>query len=169
MGQFTGHSLAKGQIDDVLNYHKDALTVVTATESDWGEAIFTPGVRAFAYRKVGTGLNHYAATSQSSGQFIDHTPYGTTVGGVVDLDTSQRKELVEVRGTLRIVGPGVVMLRTSRGSALRNLETGAELSLPDDAKAILSPQGLIVYQGADSPTKASLYSLKDWKLVSTWN
>lgn len=169
VGKFSGLSMAKGEIDDKLIVHKSALGVITKDGDTWGEALYATSDKVFSYRKLGMGLKSFKLDKSLTGLFVDSSSYGATLAGLVDLKEGTRDEAMETRGTVELVGDDLALIGSNGTKALRNLKTGAELLLTDDAQYRLTPEGVIVFWGGRRPKRAVLYHSSDWSTLATWN
>jgi len=168
LGKFQGISIAYKPIDDRLTVLGDSLAVVVRDGDRWGVATYNLKEKKFAFRALGGKLLTYLPTSRRGGVFIEHTAYGTTVGGRVDLISDYRRNVFESRGTARFLdakSPAIIVARTEDSMRLVNAETGAELRLLPSYAAARADNRVVVWIASLNPTVTRFYSPSRWKLM----
>lgn len=171
LGKFEGLSLATLPIDDKLMLHKGSLAIVTGRAADWGESFYSSELKAFGFKKLGTGLVDFTYQEGFSGLFVEKTPYGSSIGGLADFETQKRSEALEVKGGLKFLdgrSPLIGIVRTDNGTALRNARTGAEMALPASSAVRRTASGIVVWSPVTKPTRAWLYDPIRWAPLATW-
>jgi len=168
LGKFQGISIAYKPIDDRLTVLGDSIATVVRDGDRWGVATYNLKEKKFAFRSLGAKLLTYLPTSRRGGVFIEHTAYGTTVGGRVDLISDYRRNVFESRGTARFLdakSPAIIVARTEDSMRLLNAETGAELRLLPGYAAERVDNRVVVWIASLHPSATRLYSPSRWKLV----
>ncbi len=172
LGKFEGLSLAKLPIDDRLMLHNGSLAVVARRGADWGESFYSSSLKAFGFKKLGTGLIDFTYQEGFSGLYVEKTSYGTSIGGKADFEAQRRTEALEVKGGLKFLdgkAPLLAVIRQEGGTALRNAETGAEMTLPSSSAVRRTTSGVVVWSPAVEPTRAWLYEPGRWMVLASWS
>lgn len=168
VGKFEGMSLATLSIDDQLILHNGFLAVIQRRGDEWGESFYSRNMQAFGFKKLGKNLVDFEPTADGGALFVEKTTYGTCIGGEVDIEKQERKELLEVRGTFKLLDGQHPMLAINP-PMLRNAESGSEFSLPKDSAVLRSGTGVIVFTPPLHPTSAILYDPERWTPLARWS
>jgi hypothetical protein len=161
VGRFDGFTAAKGTIDDqlVLIGASPAAFVKGETGS-WGVGLLDRAKTEFSFRVLGQGLQSVTPLTARLALAMEDTGYGKTRIARIDLVTGSRRDLAELAGAPAFVdaeAPPLVTVATNLGVALRNLETGVQMTLPDKPNVRRTEAGILVWtQG--KPDTCSLYS-----------
>ncbi len=172
LGKFEGISLARAAIDDRLMLHNGFLAVIASKDKEWGESFYSSGLKAFGFKKMGTGLANFTEQRTFAGLFVEKTAYGTLVGGAIDLETGKRKEVMEVKGTLKFIDgdlPFLAVVGDVSGAHLRNADSGAEIVLPASSAVRRTGAGVVVWSPIVKPSRAWLYDPVRWSVLATWD
>jgi hypothetical protein len=165
-----GGSFAAGVVDDVLASQDGELWALYKKGSQFGMARFKldqPGPPA----TVMFGPVVERARISPTGRFVwahSSTRHGTVVIGFVDMESDGYIEGAEVRG--RVAGffePAVAKVRTSAGTILVNLATGAQWQAPSDCAVRQTPAGLLVWAPPSGPKRAALHD-PHGRILATW-
>lgn len=172
VGRFDGVSMAREKLGDELVGFEDRLMVVARQGEAWGIARYNPDSGNFAFDVAGSGLARSHSIGARTAVVEEKTPYGTVLLARVYLPNGTRRNLAEVRGSFELVDqaePLIVRLRDARGTALRNLDTGAELRLPGPSRVDRSEMGVIVSSPPKEPTTALLFDPARWDRLALWS
>ncbi|MBX7134062.1 MAG: hypothetical protein K1X67_15420 [Fimbriimonadaceae bacterium] len=171
VAKMPGTSLAKGEVDDQLFKLGTKLATLSEMNGDWGISAFALEDNATTYTKFGHGLVNAAVQRETStAYFTDRTAYGTQLAGEVDLVNMVRTNAAEARGTITYVStkPPILRIADDRGVALRFLDTGADVRVPDGTEARMTGIGVLTWAPKDRPSRAALYEPTRWIMLSTW-
>jgi len=171
IGRYDGLSLADKAIDDKLLLDHGTLAVINRRDDGWGESFYSTTAHGFGFKKLGDHLLDFRQADTGVGLFVEATPYGTTIGGEVDLATAARREIIETHDPFSLVDDEIPMLAlvTATKPALRYASSGAELTLPDDPSVRRCADGVLIWSGGDHPTSATLYDPERWTPLAQWN
>lgn len=155
---------------DGLSRIGDRLAVVTrGSGGPWGVQILDPLTGAIESVRAGDDLRRY---SWFDGKvwFVEGTTYGTETAGWFDCEARLRQVLAEARATITYVSrePQLIKLVGRRGSALRWLQSGAELRLPPATGVAMIKGWVVLFSPEKVPKKVTLYSPERWTVVSEW-
>lgn len=171
VAKMPGTSLAKGEVDDQLFKLGTKLATLSEMNGDWGISAFALEDNATTYTKFGHGLVNAAVQRETStAYFTDRTAYGTQLAGEVDLVNMVRTNAAEARGTITYVStkPPILRIADDRGVALRFLDTGADVRVPEGTEARMTGIGVLTWAPKDRPSRAALYEPTRWIMLSTW-
>ncbi|MEQ1823140.1 MAG: hypothetical protein ABL949_11565 [Fimbriimonadaceae bacterium] len=163
LGKFTGHSLSKSAVENRLFTHGSNICMFASqTSGAWGLASYDPTKEKFEFRELGQNLEDYLSIGGKVFMIAEATSYGKTKLSRYDLATGNRRDLMEAKGDILLVDdnkPYLVEIQTNLGPALRNLETGCQLSIPARSAIRRTPFGVLVWP-VDEPKQAALYSVE---------
>ena len=171
IGQFPGLSVAFRPIDDRLFRIGSSPSIIARTGSTWGTASFDLKSRTFSYRPLGATLVSLYPVDRKESFFVEESSYGTTIGGRVNTDTGERRNLFELRASGRfadIAAPSLMVTSGSGVAYLRNGNTGAEAKIPSGASVRKVGPYAVVFSPAKSPTRASLFEVSTLAKVADW-
>lgn len=171
VAKMPGTSLAKGEIDDQLFRLGTKLASLSEMNGDWGISALALEDSATTFTKFGHGLVNAAVQRETSTAFFtDRTAYGTQLAGEVDLVNMVRTNAAEARGTISYVStkPPILRIADDRGVALRFLDTGADVRVPEGTEARMTGIGVLTWAPKDRPSRAALYEPTRWIMLSTW-
>lgn len=168
VGKFDGLSLATLSIDDQLILHNGFLAVIIRKGEEWGESFYSRNMKAFGFKKLGKNLAEFEPTKDDGAMFVEKTSYGTSIGGLVDVEKQVRHELLEVRGTFKLLDGEHPMLALEP-PMLRNAESGSEFALPKDAAVRRCVGGVLIFAPQAHPTSAVLYDPERWTPLARWS
>lgn len=143
--------------------------LVRKADSTWGLATYDRLEKVFGFRAFGSGLLKAFPISSRLVLAMEATDYGKVRVARVDLTTGSRRELAELPGSPAFVdaeAPPLVKVATNLGLALRNLETGVQLNLPDKPVVRRTQAGILVWQDG-KPEAAALYSPERFLRLAT--
>lgn len=167
VGKFEGLSLASQSIDDQPLLHNGFLAVIIRKGEEWGESFYSRNLNGFGFKKLGKGLTDFEPTKEGTALFVEKTSYGTSIGGEVDIEKQIRREMLEVRGTFKMLDGGRPVLAIDP-PMLRNAESGSEFTLPKDSGVKRCAAGVIVFTPEANPTSAVLYDPERWTPLARW-
>lgn len=145
--------------------------MITSKGDDWGESFYSSTLNAFGFKKVGRGLVEFLPQKSFGGYFIEKTSYGTHVAGSVNLETDERKESLETKGSLKLLDNQAPMLAVATVDGtpwLRNASTGAEIRLPSSSSVRRTVVGVVVWTPISKPANAVLYDPVAWTTQAVW-
>lgn len=169
--RLTGLTLADKKIDDRLFVLSDRLSAIVRDGEAWGVASYEPESGLFENKVLGRKLENIQPLTPTTCAFVERTDHGTVAGGVIDLQTQNRKMLTEAKGKMRFADKGTPLLAiysNNGDSRLLNTETGAELELLGSSAMRRTPLGLVVWSPFRSPKRAWLYDMKRWDVLAQW-
>lgn len=172
VGRFDGFSVARTPIGDELATHGDDLMIVARQGDTWGIARFHRRKRAFAFQVQGARLARSTNIAARTVVVEESMAYGSTLLARVYLPNGTRRNLLEVRGSIRLVDslePVLAQVTDNAGMALINLDTGAGMRLPGQSRIERTALGVIVAAPVDKPTSALLYDATRWDRLSLWS
>lgn len=172
VGRFDGFSVARGKLEDELVGFDGRLMTVERQGDAWGIARYDPGSRAFSFDVAGSRLARSRSIGSRTVVVQEKTSYGTVLMARVYLPNGTRRNLAEVRGTIKLIDdqePLIATVRDARGLALRNLDSGAELRLPGDMRIDRADAGVIVSTPPKQPTSALLFDPVRWDRLALWS
>jgi len=143
--------------------------LVRKTDATWGLATYDRLEKVFAFKSFGSGLLKAFPISSRLVLAMEATDYGKVRVARVDLTTGSRRELAELPGSPAFIdaeAPPLVKVPTNLGFALRNLETGVQLNLPDKPVVRRTQAGILVWQDG-KPEGAALYSPERFLRLAT--
>jgi hypothetical protein len=167
IGRFEGISTAEGRIADKLFLANGCLCAATRREHDWGIASYSPTNKEFLFRSEGNDL----VSMEPTGLYIERTPYGTNIGGRIDLKTGTPTRMFEDRSKPGWMDAGEPALAYTTGHnrrVLRNCDSGAELLVSDKARARRCGKLVIVWSPPEAPSHAYLYDPVRWDRLAAW-
>ncbi|MEA2554189.1 MAG: hypothetical protein QOJ65_2365, partial [Fimbriimonadaceae bacterium] len=171
MGRFDGMSLASGVVDNRLFALNDLPACVVRRRSDWGTASYDPLAEQFLFTNIGQRLKAYAHLEVNAAAYIEALDGGQSRVGVADLETGVRNDVLEDRGSIRILDtyrPLCAVVKTLDRVTLRNLQTSAALDLPPDAAVQRTPYGVLAWWPQAAPEHAILLDPARWEGVADW-
>lgn len=161
VGRFDGYSVAKGPIgDQLVLLGTSPASFVSQPDGGWGVGTYDRLKKEFGFKLLGRSLDAAVALSPRLALAMERTDYGKVRVARIDLVTGARRDVAEFSGSPAFVDseiPPLVRVPTNLGSALRNLETGVQLNLPEKAEIRRTAGGILVWPGG-RPEGASLYS-----------
>jgi len=172
LGRFDALSIAYKPMDDRMSWIGSHLSIVARQGKTWGVASYDPTASKFDFRPLGDDLISYIATSQKTGLFFEKSPYGTTVGGRIDLFSGYRKIAFEARGAGRFldaVRPSLILSSRNGEARLRNGDTGGETIIPPGSGVARAGQAVLVWSPATKPTTATAYDPERWVPLAKWS
>ena len=163
LGSFDGLSLARGPIDDRLDFVEGLPSSIVRNGDAWGLATYDPKKARFAFAPRGTGL----VDLEPGGKLIQSTGYGTLLVGRYDEALGRPIPWLETRGPATFLpGEGPVMVRI--GDHLRNAVTGAEFRLAKSAAVRRSRFGILVFWPEANPRSARLVDPTRFEERTRW-
>lgn len=171
LGKFDGTSLASGTIDHRLFPLNEQPAVIVRRAGEWGVASFDPLAQEFNYTNLGERLRAYALLETNTAAYVEVESDGMMRLGVADLESGSRNDMVEDRGTIRVLDdqrPLCALVVTPERTTLRNLQTSAALDLPADSAVQRTALGVLVYWPAKQPRHAVLLDPDRWEGLANW-
>ncbi|MBC8064028.1 MAG: hypothetical protein H7Y17_04310 [Chlorobia bacterium] len=171
LARLSGLTLAEKPIDDRLFILNERMSAVVRKGEQWGLASFDPDASVFDFKEAGRKLESYDPLTSRYGVFVERTDYGSRIGGRIDLQNLNRKNLVEGKGTLRFTDtsdPLIALLSKGNDVRLLNTETGAELDLLSSVAMRRTALGLVVWSPFKAPKRAWLYGMERWTPLAEW-
>ncbi len=161
VGKMDGFSVATGKIDDQLVLVGASPAAFIKNESGaWGVGALDRTSSEFTFRPLGSGLRSVTALSPRLAIAMEDTGYGKIRVVRIDLVSGARRDIAELPGVPTLVdtaAPALVTVSSNLGPALRNLETGAEMSLPAKPAVRRTSAGILVWN-VGQPETCALYS-----------
>jgi hypothetical protein len=161
VGKFDGFTVAKAAVDDqLLLLGSSPAAFVSRPDRGWGVGTFDRAKKAFAFQPLGLDLMDAIALSPRLALAMEKTDYGKVRVSRFDLVTGARRDVAELDGKPTFVDssvPPLARVPTNLGEALRNLETGVQLMLPQNAIVRRTPAGLIIWPSR-KPQLAALFA-----------
>jgi len=171
VGRFAGFSLDLNPGESRLFLHKGKLATWIKTEDYWGLGTLEPEGEIFDSERVGGVLESIGPAGGKLGWFVEKTDHPSEVLGRFHTSLLHRRDLVETRGTARLMdprAPWIAVLHDDPGTFLQNLETGARLRLPTDPGFRWSAFGVVVWSPRAKPKSATLYEPGRWTKLGVW-
>ncbi len=171
IGRLPGQSLASGSIDHRLFALGPSPAIVVRKGSEWGVVSYESVSDKFNFNSIGERLRSYAFLDGNGMAYVEVVADGLNRIGVVDVTTSSRKDLMEDRGSVRLLDsyrPICAIFTGGTGSTIRNLQTGAALDLPDGANAVRCASGILLTWPKDQPKHAVLLDPVRWDRLAQW-
>lgn len=171
LGRFDALSIAYKPIDDRMSWVGSHLSIVARQGKTWGVASYDPATTKFDFRPLGDELTSYISTGQKTGLFFEKSPYGTTIGGRIDLASGYRKITFESRGAGRYLDalrPSLILGSRNGESRLRNGDTGSETVITPGSGIARAGQAVVVWSPAAKPTTATAYDPERWVTLAKW-
>jgi hypothetical protein len=140
-------------------------------ETEWGLGIFDPGRTTFEARRVGGELETAEIVEGRIGWCIERTDHPSRIFSRWDTATLSKRELLETRGRVRLLGPGepwIAVVNEDGGAFLHNVETGARLRLPRDPGFRQTTFGVLVWTPANRPSSARLFEPSRFDELAAW-
>ena len=172
VGSFDGFSVSRAPIGDELASNADDLMLVARQGDTWGISRFRRRTRAFAFDVLGARLARSTNIAARTVVVEESMSYGSTLLARVYLPNGTRRNLLEVRGSIRLVDtqePVLAQVTDNTGMTLINLDTGAEMRLPGQSHIERTPLGVIIASPVDKPTSALLYDPSRWDRIALWS
>lgn len=172
LGRFQGLSVAYKPIDDRLIRIGSNPTIVARVGDTWGTAVYERIAGLFTFQPLGANLNSIWPVDRNDWLFVETSGYGTTIGGRIDLDTGLRRNLFESRANGRFVdsaSPLLMVTSSGNASQLRNGDTGAETTIPNNSGVRRIGPFAVVFAPAKKPTRAQLYEVDQLAKVAQWS
>lgn len=165
VGRFAGKSLNLPPGENRIFLYKGKLAVWIKTEEYWGLGTLEPEAETFDAERMGGILEAIGLASNKLGWFVERTEHPSHVLGRFHTSLLHRRDLVETRGTVRLMdarSPWIAVIHDDPGVYLQNLETGARLRLPADPGIRWSAFGVVVWSPRTKPKTATLYEPGRW-------
>lgn len=161
VGRFGGFTAARGQVDDQLVLVAGSPAAFVRTEDGkWGVSSYNRETNAFAFTPLGQSLRAATTLSPRLAIAMEDTGYGRVRVARIDLTTAARRDVAELVGEPKFVDSGVpplAIVPTNLGLALRNLDTGVQMLLPEKPVVRRTDAGILVWAEGE-PKSAALYS-----------
>lgn len=165
VGLFNGLSLASGPADQRLYLSPGKLSIFARkTDGSWGQASYDLAGKSFAFTPLGKDLLDYWRVDPKTLLAEEKSGYGSKNLVRISLDDGARRVIEEFRGDalLMQMGPPILMrFSTPEKEFLRNMDTGAELSIQKDSLAEAVGGNVLVWP-LDHPERAELFSPDRW-------
>ena len=171
VGKFGGMSLDLRPGNSRLFVRDEKPCIWSQSETNWGLESFDPDTKVFDLKPVGGKADTIELGAGRIGWFVERTEHPSRVLGRWDSVTLNRRDLVETRGTIRLLAdrsPWIAVLHEDEGAVLQNLETGGRLLLPDSSGFEWSAFGVLVWSPRGKPVKAILYEPSRWTELARW-
>ncbi len=181
-GRVEAMSLADQPIDDRLFVLDGRVTYVARTKDRWGIEQYDPRTNRFSFDQMGDQLESYVQLEDAATHklqvashllgIVEHTAYGTTIAGRIDLKARTRKVLVECRGKMRFIDnelPECLVLSAGKATLIIDAATGAQMNLPGPCATRRTSRGVVIWTPIDAPKKAWLYDPRRWQGRAWWN
>lgn len=170
VGRFEGTSMARGTLDDKLVLIGTSPGAFTRRDDgSWGLATFDRLSKEFAFKPLGESLLDVVTLSPKLALAMERTDYGKVRVARMDLVSGARRDLAELTGVPEFLDTGqppLVWVPTNLGPALRNLETGVQMNLPEKPVVRRTPAGIIVWP-TGKPELGALYSPERFLRLAT--
>lgn len=161
IGRFDGLSVARTLLDDQLVLIGASPAAFVRSETGaWGVGLLDRAKGEFAFNPLGQGLRSAIALSPRLALAMEDTGYGKVRVVRIDLVTGARRDVAELSGAPTFIDretPALALVPTNLGDALRNLETGAQMSLPAKPVIRRTNAGILVWNEGQAET-CTLYS-----------
>lgn len=172
VGRFDGMSMASGTIDQRLFPLNEMPAMIVRRGSDWGLASYDPLAEQFGFMNLGKRLRAYALIDPTVAAYVEVGDDDLMRMGVVDLESGTRNDMVEDRGTIRVLDnerPLCALVVNEDRTTLRNLQTSAAIDLPRDSKVFRTAFGVLSYWPSDKPEHAVLLDPARWEGLGNWD
>ncbi len=172
VGRFDALSVCRLPLGDELASGDEALMLVARQGDTWGIARFARDTRIFSFEVLGARLSRSTNIAARTVVIEETMQYGSTLLARVYLPNGTRRNLLEVRGSIRLIDnqdPLLAQVTDNNGMALINLDTGAEMRLPAQSRVNRTALGVIVSSPVDKPTSALLYDPTRWDRLGLWS
>jgi len=171
LGRLDGQSLdfAPGKSRLFIRANKPSVWV--RNEREWGLARFEPNGNTFEIEAVGERPERVEMVDGRIGWFVSKSEYESRILYRWDSLTLNRRELLETRGSVRLLDakePWLAVVHEDEGDFLQNLETGGRLRLLDKPGIQRSAFGVLIWMPAAKPVKAVLYEPTRWDVIGRW-
>lgn len=170
VGRYTGLSASRDQIGDRLFILNSKLSVVTATDADWGLAAYDVPQESFGYKKFGDKLVQFWQTSNLAGYYVERNTGSGSAAGSIDLNKGTKRELWNAPGLASFVDTSKpeLLISTGKKSQAYWSTTGAVTDIPSNTVMKRAGKYIIAWSPADKPSQATAYDPSGWKVVATW-
>jgi hypothetical protein len=172
LGRFEGLSLDLRSGQSRLFIRDGKPSAWVKTPEAWGLAQYDPDAKQFSFRPVGGMPELVEKLSDRFGWSLERTPHGTRILSRWDAQSLARRELLETKGTARLLDaetPWIAIVHDEEDSYLQNLETGAKVRLPANPSARRTALGVLLWSPASRPDRAYLYDPAHWKRLAEWS
>ncbi len=170
VGRFEGQSLDFTSGKSRLFIRGSKPSVWVRSNEHWGLAQYDPE-GAFVFEAIGDRPEAIEKVDERVGWFVGKTEYGSRILFRWDALTLNRRELIETRGTIRLMDertPWIAVVHEDEGSFLQNVETGGRVRLPANPGFRRTAFGVLVWSPAAKPTEATLYETTRWDAIGKW-
>lgn len=171
VGKFGGMSLDLRPGKSRLFVRDERPCIWSKSETTWGLESFDPDTNVFDLKPVGGKADTIELGAGRIGWFVERTEHPSRILGRWDSVTLNRRDLVETRGTIRLLAdrpPWIAVIHEDEGAVLQNLESGGRFLLPDSAGFDWCAFGVLVWTPREKPAKAVLYEPSRWAELSRW-
>lgn len=165
VGRFPGFSLDLRPGENRFFLREGKISVWMQAEEYWGLGTLETETEAFDSVRVGSQLESIGLANDKLGWFVERTEHPSQVLGRFHTSLLHRRDLVETRGTVRLMDPRtpwIVVIHDDPGVFLQNLETGARMRLPADPGFRWTAFGVLVWSPRAKPVSATLYEPGRW-------
>lgn len=172
VGRMPAVSKASGPVADELFLTGGKLATIAVDGPQWGLAFWDVAESFGRFVGIGSGLaRHSVQPDGASVLFVEDTGYRTQLGGVAQLPSGERRNLVESAGRVSFVSakPIVARIDDDLGVALRFAGSGLEQRFAKGTEARACGYGLLVWSPKEAPLRAALFPGSDWIPSARWS
>ena len=171
VGRLPGQSMASGSVDHQLFPLGAQPAIVVRQGSNWGVAAYDPILDEFTYTNIGERLRAYSQLGGKGIAYIEAVEGGLLRLGLADMVTASRRDVLEDRGSIRLLDtyhPFCAVITGSGPATIRNMTSGAALTMPEGSEVQRTMFGVLMSWPKGAPKHAVLLDPERWDRLAIW-
>lgn len=170
LGRFDSMTQAVGRVNDKLIFENGKLFCITQGAQTSLMETFDLNTGLFEKRTLDNRFQDAKLVEGSLyGMGLARTPAKTYIISLIDREKSQSAPVAEIRGSvLGLFSPAILFYAGSDSQRLLNLQTGAELQVPEGCGVESTESGILLWTPKADPKAAALYSPVSFRTLARW-